>query len=752
MQNFMGFDASAMIYNRQYTIGDALPAIRTFENARVSRIRASAGGDVLEDLSGGAFTSAGEFIEASAQPRSDGRNAIRLAQARATAAPGNHLRAAVFGGVAFDHFGHFLLETTARLWCLPEYQSLPWLFLTDGRPGLKSYQMDFLQLLGLGRDQIIPVSDWLAVEALIIPEPAFVYHHYASYAYRDMFRRARCPQEASAGRRIFVSRGNTSMALTVGERELEALLAEDGWEIAHPETLPAAAQAALFRGDNILLGLQGSAMHLGLFAPPGRQVVHLCRGQAYRGYYLLDDLMSAEATYFQAMREPPLPSKPISGPFMLDLDGTVGFLRAQGLLRGPAIAVGGQGSAWRAAMAGDYEAWWHYTESQTRLHRGIADDGTPVPPESALAPALAAVALRPDNAEMLAHAASLLLKFEGVDSADALLARHERDDAPPDARLLHVRSLVQDLRGDYAAALITAQAACALQPDHPTHVQQHATILFRLGRLPEACALLESLIARGSALAFNHMLLSLVLEQAGDLPGALAAAREAARLDGPDESSLRRLVALLREAGEAAASWSEIAHYLEEHAGSTDLLLEIAAHRRGAGDVRAEGMYLARALAAAPEDAAVQAFYVQNLIGRGLFPDLAFLGTEPEPAVCEQAVMIYRRSLDLMQAGRVAEALPVAVIAAELFGNNITIMQHLIGLLLINQRPGDARLLVNLLIARQRATGEIYYALSLIEAAMGRSLESCEAARMAAELAPGNITILEHYQRLAAEV
>ena len=122
MQNFIGFDVNAMVYNRQYTISGARPGLSSFQNTSVSRIRASVGGNMLEELFGGAFLADGTFIESSAQPRSDGRNAIRLQQPCTIPSGATNLPKAIFGGVAFDHFGHFLLETTSRLWCLPEYR------------------------------------------------------------------------------------------------------------------------------------------------------------------------------------------------------------------------------------------------------------------------------------------------------------------------------------------------------------------------------------------------------------------------------------------------------------------------------------------------------------------------------------------------------------------------------------------------------------------------------------------------------
>src|SRR5581483_1304538 len=122
--------------------------------------------------------------------------------------PGQPLRKAVFGGIAFEQFGHFLLETTARLWCSPLYRDLPWLFLTHRPIRLAQYQEDLLLRLGLRRDQICIVNRWQPVEELIIPELAFTYDDYATHEFRDMFRRVAVTPRHYSRQRIFLWRGD----------------------------------------------------------------------------------------------------------------------------------------------------------------------------------------------------------------------------------------------------------------------------------------------------------------------------------------------------------------------------------------------------------------------------------------------------------------------------------------------------------------------------------------------------------------
>ena len=59
------------------------------------------------------------------------------------------------------------------------------------------------------------------------------------------------------------------------ERFVETRFAEAGFDVVHPEELPVSRQISLVRGADLIAGLSGSALHLGVFAPEGTRVVEL---------------------------------------------------------------------------------------------------------------------------------------------------------------------------------------------------------------------------------------------------------------------------------------------------------------------------------------------------------------------------------------------------------------------------------------------------------------------------------------------
>lgn len=755
MQTFIGFEDNALVYNRQYSIADGAPDLHRVGHAFLSPVHPTVEGNLLEELAGGVFGPDGMLRPECLQPRSDGRNAISPAQVpHALPRAKNTLPRAVFGGVVFDHFGHFLLETTARLWALPEHRHLPWIFVTGGRTDLLGYQRAFLETLGLGHDQIVVCAEWMEVEDLVVPDPAFIYHHHAWRAYAETFRRADVGTSAHVGGRVFLSRSDTTIARTIGEHELEDVLRADGWDIVVPERLPAAEQAAIFRSDNVVMGLQGSAMHLGLFGRPGRRVVHLCRGQGYRGYYVLDDLVDAEGLYIHAMQSPPLASKPITGPFLLDLDAAVRHLREHELIGPRAVAASKLSPEAVRALEEDYAAWWHYTESQIRFHRQLADDGSLVDRRTALDSALRALAIRPNAPTILCHALALMMKFEGNAAAAALLAAHVKDDAvideSGDPQLLYFASMIREAAGDAAGAIEAARRCVALAPANATYVNQLATALYRRGMLDDAEQVLQALIDTGRAAPDNLFVLSLVFRKRRDTANALRVGLAAVAADHASEPIATHVGDLLIEEGRFDEARDVYLEFIKRVPEAVPMLRRLAALERRMGLLDEARQHLTEAYRHDPNDPVLRAECRTALIAAGRFPDLDGVGTLLTPARTEQAIMLYKRSRTLNAADLPARAVYAACRAVELDPGNPTIRQMLFSLMLRARRPAEAHLLAVSLIEIGLGNAGVHYVVSLTETELGRREAAAAAARRAMELEPANDVIRQHYERLCA--
>ena len=188
---------------------------------------------------------------------------------------GRHLFAGHFRG----HFGHFLVESTARLWALSELKSridsvlyLPFRGKVKPTQRVMRDHEDFFRLIGVD----VPVTTFgttLEVEELYVPELGFGWNErYAgSPAYRRFMREELGREIAPEGsEKLYVSRARlpSQRGGVLGETVIEINLARLGYEIFHPEKHPIEVQIARYKAAQQIVGLDGSALHLAAFVMP----------------------------------------------------------------------------------------------------------------------------------------------------------------------------------------------------------------------------------------------------------------------------------------------------------------------------------------------------------------------------------------------------------------------------------------------------------------------------------------------------
>jgi hypothetical protein len=199
--------------------------------------------------------------------------------------PGRHL----FAGHLRGHFGHFLVESTARLWALDRLaepvDGILWLPFR-GTPAearkVLAAQAPFLDRLGGGLPSHVAAGA-TRVERLVLPELGFGWagRYAGSPAYRAFMRdRLGRGIAAEGGPRLYISRARLIAARggVLGETVIEDHLARQGYEIFHPERHPLAVQIARYKAARQLVALDGSALHLAaFFLSPGAQVAIILR-------------------------------------------------------------------------------------------------------------------------------------------------------------------------------------------------------------------------------------------------------------------------------------------------------------------------------------------------------------------------------------------------------------------------------------------------------------------------------------------
>jgi len=210
--------------------------------------------------------------------------------------PGTHL----FGGNFRGHFGHFLVESTARLWALDHLPVQPESILYlpyRGEVGPIEKVIEghdrFYRLLGID----MPVRTYgtpLRVERLFVPELGFGWaERYAgSPAYRAFMQgRLRAAVAPEGGKKLYISRARLAAQRggILGETVIEENLARAGYEVFHPEKHPIDVQIARYRAAERIVALDGSALHLAAYVtdPGTRVAMILRRSKALAGDYQL---------------------------------------------------------------------------------------------------------------------------------------------------------------------------------------------------------------------------------------------------------------------------------------------------------------------------------------------------------------------------------------------------------------------------------------------------------------------------------
>lgn len=196
----------------------------------------------------------------------------------------------LYGGLLYGHFGHFLCESTSRLWALDanfgEYDGVVWLPKVQlGHPAkmVRPYP-PFFEALGFPGMPLRAPQKITKIETLVIPEQGFGIGLMASGRpqYRDFMRSHLGRDIAPAPiEKLYVSRSKlpSKRGSVLVEQQIEQEMAQAGYLIFHPEAHPIAEQIAYYKGADYIVGLDGSALHMAaMVAKPSAKVAILNRG------------------------------------------------------------------------------------------------------------------------------------------------------------------------------------------------------------------------------------------------------------------------------------------------------------------------------------------------------------------------------------------------------------------------------------------------------------------------------------------
>lgn len=171
---------------------------------------------------------------------------------------------AIYAGVFFHHYGHFLLESLSRLWYAKAHPELPiiWIGVDSwpSPPTLRSWQRDILDLLKI-KNPVRVLTQPERFELLRVPDAGY---KYADFCHPQQARFLAVYDEVQQinGRKIWFSRKNFGNGVgIINAGIIEKKLMDAGWTIVSPEKLPIKEQLRIFAEAEEVAGEEGSAFH-----------------------------------------------------------------------------------------------------------------------------------------------------------------------------------------------------------------------------------------------------------------------------------------------------------------------------------------------------------------------------------------------------------------------------------------------------------------------------------------------------------
>lgn len=197
----------------------------------------------------------------------------------------------LFGGLFYGHFGHFLCETTSRLWALDQLEDIDGIVfypknqLTHERRHYR-HQLPFFAAMGLTEDKIqfrVPQSP-VVIENLAIAEPGFGIEtmiegrpEYRAFMQANLGRDI--APEGPADLYISRSKLPSKRGSVLMEEVIEERMEKAGYTVFHPQNHDLDTQIAAYKAARRIVSLDASSLHLAaMLVRPDTKVAILNRG------------------------------------------------------------------------------------------------------------------------------------------------------------------------------------------------------------------------------------------------------------------------------------------------------------------------------------------------------------------------------------------------------------------------------------------------------------------------------------------
>jgi hypothetical protein len=239
----------------------------------------------------------------------------------------------LYGGILFNHFGHFLLESLGRLWAYEYVKELnPYIcfYAPQGIPDYlrkNHYMNQVMAGFGIPLERLIFMDELLQLKEVIVPEQKYGWGFFkkpdATFLnfVRGFSFKNNLPKEFEHTDRIYVSRtklpfksGMNTHGRIIAEHLFEEYLLANGYKILYPERYNLFQQLSIYNHAKKIIFSSGSALHACILLPElEADVAIIARWQDPT-----DNLFHIEQ--FQGYGKPVLGIDALKGQFQLGLE------------------------------------------------------------------------------------------------------------------------------------------------------------------------------------------------------------------------------------------------------------------------------------------------------------------------------------------------------------------------------------------------------------------------------------------------
>jgi hypothetical protein len=239
----------------------------------------------------------------------------------------------LYGGILFNHFGHFLLESLGRLWAyeyVKELNPCICFYAPQGVPDYlrnNHYMNQVMTGFGIPLERLIFINELVQLKGVIVPEQKYGWGFFkkpdATFLnfVRSFSFSNNLPKEFEQIERVYVSRtklpfksGMNTHGRIIAEHLFEEYLLANGYKILYPERYNLFQQLSIYNHAKKIIFSSGSALHSCILLPDlEADVAIIARWQDPT-----DNLFHIEQ--FQGYGKPVLGIDVLKGQFQLGLE------------------------------------------------------------------------------------------------------------------------------------------------------------------------------------------------------------------------------------------------------------------------------------------------------------------------------------------------------------------------------------------------------------------------------------------------